>query len=509
MRVVKKFISAVLVFVLVLGLTACGSSSDENSSGKDSKGDTSKTYPKIVYAYVSFNNIPEDTSEVEEAINKITREKIGAEVKLMPLSISEYSQQVSLALQGGDQIDVFHSLGDFNQSVASNQAYDLTDILNSSAPETKKLIGDTWLKATSKDNKIYGIPAYKPIALQPMFIYRSDVAEELGIDMTKVASIYDLSEVFKTVKAKNPDMVPLIPVNTGDSGMTRCVSQVDYLTDNYLSPKGVLMNGDKTVIDYYSSDEFKKLCGLTRDWFNNGYILKDAATTTSTSTELMSAGNAFGYIASYSYPTKDTAVSLESQVGQKLGAVAIGEPYLDTTAINAITWMVSSTSKHPEEALKFLNLTFTDPDIVNLIIYGVEGTDYVKNEDGSVSYPEGKDASTVPYTAQLSCGIVGNQFIQYYMKGVDPESLKWELEQNQKAQTSPAMGFTFDSAKVKVEYTAVVNVIDQYLPALSCGSVDPETELTKFTERLKEAGLDKIIQEKQKQLDAWFAATGK
>ncbi|NCB35960.1 MAG: hypothetical protein EOM58_07930, partial [Clostridia bacterium] len=39
-------------------------------------------YDKVTYAYATFNNIPseEALSEVEEAINVITREKINAEV---------------------------------------------------------------------------------------------------------------------------------------------------------------------------------------------------------------------------------------------------------------------------------------------------------------------------------------------------------------------------------------------------------------------------------------------
>ena len=68
------------------------------------------------------------------------------------------------------------------------------------------------------------------------------------------------------------------------------------------------------------------------------------------------------------------------------------------------------------------------------------------------------------------------------------------------------MGFTFDSSNVKTEYTAVTNVIDQYLPGLICGSVDPATEIPVFLQRLEEAGLGTIIAEKQTQLDAWAAA---
>ena len=138
--------------------------------------------------------------------------------------------------------------------------------------------------------------------------------------------------------------------------------------------------------------------------------------------------------------------------------------------------------------------------------YGIEGRDYVKNDDGLVSYPEGEDASTVPYTAQLSCGTLGNYFNMYTMVGSNPDSLAWEMEQNVNAKKSPAIGFAFDSSNVKTEYTAVSNVINQYLPGLTCGSIDPATGIKEFVDKLKSAGFDKIIEAKQQQLDSWLSS---
>ena len=46
---------------------------------------------------------------------------------------------------------------------------------------------------------------------------------------------------------------------------------------------------------------------------------------------------------------------------------------------------------------------------------------------------------------------------------------------------------------------------NQYLPGLACGSLNPETELPKFLQALEDAGLQKVIDEKQAQLDAWIA----
>ena len=466
-------------------------------------------YQKIVYAYATFNNIPteETLATVEEAINGITREKIGAEVELKPIVIWDYASTVSLALQGGEQIDVFQSLGDLNSAISTGMAMDLTDLMATCAAESQALIGENWLAACSHGGRLYGIPTYKPIALTPMLVYRQDVADELGIDMSAVNSVQDITAVLAKVKEAKPDMTPLAAVNTGNIGLGLTVPNVDYLTDNYYSPKGVLMNDELTVVDYYASQPFADTCAIARGWYNDGLVMKDAATTSSTAAELMASGNYFAYIASYSYPEADTAASLEAQCGGfDLGAKIVGSAFLDTTSINSLTWMVASTSAAPEAALKFINLTFTDPQIVNLIIYGLEGRDYVLNPDGFVKYPEGQEAASVPYTAQLSCGTLGNFFIIYPMEGTNMESLAWELEQNKTAKTSVAMGFTFDNSSVKTEYTAVTNVIDQYLPGLLCGSVDPVTEIPIFLQRLNEAGLSDIIAAKQTQLDAWAAA---
>lgn len=499
----KKVLAMILVVAMAVTMMAgCGGSS---SDGKASGG----KYDQVVYAFATFNNIPSEEAldGVEEAINEITREKIGAEITLKPISIAEYSQSVMLSLQGGEKIDIMQTLGDFNNYLANGMALDLTDIIDSCAAETRALVGEEWLDACRYQGGLYGIPDYKPVALTSMIIYREDIAQELGIDMSKVNSVSDLTDVFAQVKAGKPDITPLAVVETGNLGVMNCVSGVDLLGDDFNKPVGALIGDSLKVVDLYSTDLFMGKVRMIRDWYNKGYVMKDAATTTSTSTELMSSGNYFGWIAGYSYPEEDTANSFEAQCGgYPLAAKTLDSAYLYTSSLNAITWMLAANTKVPEAALKFLNLTYTDPKIANLIIWGLEGRDYVLTETGNAAYPDGMDASTVPYTAQISCGIVGNQFIQYLPVGSSYESLDWELEQNKTAACSPAMGFAFDSADYTTQYTAVRNVLTQYLPGIYCGSVDPDTEVPKMIEALNAAGYQDILNAKQAQLDAWAAA---
>lgn len=495
----KKTIASLLAAGMAVSmLAACG------GSGSSSGGE----YDQVVYAYATFNNIPTDEAldEVEEAINVITREKIGAEITLKPIAIADYSQSVSLSLQGGEKIDIMESLGDFNNYLSTDMALDISELIDTYAAETKELVGDEWLAACEYNGGLYGIPDYKPMALTPMIIYREDVAEDLGLDMSSVDSIEDLTDIFAQVKAAKPDMTPLAIVETGSVGVFNLPYGVDYLSDDFNQPVGVLMGDDMTVQDFYSTDFFKEKATMVRDWYNNGYLMKDAATTTSTSTELMASGNYFGWIAAYSYPEEDTAASFVAQCGgHPLAAKTLDKAYLTTGGINSVSWMLAANTEVPEAAMKFLNLTYTDPEIANLIIWGIEGRDYVLDENGNAAYPEGQDATTVPYTAQISCGVVGNQFIQYLPVGSSYDSLEWELEQNKAADVSPAMGFSFDSSNYTTQYTAVRNVLTQYLPGIFCGSVDPETEIPKMVEALNAAGYQDILNAKQEQLDAWLA----
>jgi putative aldouronate transport system substrate-binding protein len=74
-----------------------------------------------------------------------------------------------------------------------------------------------------------------------------------------------------------------------------------------------------------------------------------------------------------------------------------------------------------------------------------------------------------------------------------------------KSRYSPAIGYTFVQTDVATEIAAVQAVVDQYTPIINCGAMDPAESLPEFLSALEAAGVDKIIQENQRQFDAWLA----
>ena len=79
---------------------------------------------------------------------------------------------------------------------------------------------------------------------------------------------------------------------------------------------------------------------------------------------------------------------------------------------------------------------------------------------------------------------------------------------NESGVASPAHGFSWDSNPVLNQGTACNNVVSEYHTALRWGTMDPAENLPKFIADLEAAGINEIIEEKQKQLDEYLASKG-
>ncbi|OKP89836.1 ABC transporter substrate-binding protein [Paenibacillus sp. P32E] len=506
----KKGLGSLLLSMVVCGslLSACGSNS--NTSAKNS-GNANAKVAEIVFALPSFNRIPDDLSKVTNAINAITTKKIGVKVDFRLYGPADYAQKVNLALQSGEKMDIFTTLGQFSNYVSKSQVAPLEKLLPQYGKEMTAILdkdfGPDILKTTTMDGHIYGIPVNKGMALPTNIIYNADMMADAGVSADTIQSVEDLPAVFAAVKKKSPDVVPFGPINvnptdTGLVNLMKGASKVDYLTDT--TGVGVVIGDNGKVVNFYESDVFKNGVKMMRDWYNAGYLQKDTATTTVNAMEMVSSGRGFSFLGGYS--GMEVGKTLSAQAGKKMETKRIAPFYFDTSAVNAVTWMVSSTSKETEASVKFLNLLYTDTDLINTILYGVEGEDYLKVDEHHVKFPEGKDANTVPYTAMLSSGIVGSESLQYQFEGINWSDIELKLKENKDTERSPYFGFIFDQSPVKTQMSAVNNVVSQFLPALVSGSVDPETIIPKFNSALKDAGAEAIIDSKQEQLDKWLAA---
>ncbi|MGO4273980.1 ABC transporter substrate-binding protein, partial [Paenibacillus sp. TAF58] len=334
----------------------------------------------------------------------------------------------------------------------------------------------------------------------PGVLMRKDLVEKYKINVAAIKTIDDLDQVYKTIKDNEPTIVPL---GAGLSVPSDFYVWYDKLGDRL----GVLPGYDNglKVVNLFETKEYEDYLNKARSWAKAGYINKDAATTQANASDLLKADKAFSYFIGL------RPGNLESEIranGKELVfAPLMPNIYATTSSTQSGLWTISANSTNPERAMMLMNLMYTDKDLANLFIYGIEGKHYVKVSDNAIDYPAGIDSKTVGYSIQS--WIYTNPSIAYLMKSDLKEMWKLTAEANQKAIKSKALGFTFNSEPVKNEVIALKNVTDQYAKGLESGTLDPADKLPEFRAKLKAAGIDKVIAEKQKQLDAWAAANKK
>ena len=74
-------------------------------------------------------------------------------------------------------------------------------------------------------------------------------------------------------------------------------------------------------------------------------------------------------------------------------------------------------------------------------------------------------------------------------------------------QYSDGMGFIFDSSPVYDQIKACQMIVDQYRDALLYGEVDVDEYLEKFNEELDDAGINDVIEEKNKQFQEFLKSS--
>lgn len=513
----KNLWLVVIALLSFMILTACTSSETDTpvessdaavsepseEAAEPTAADAEPPYELVVAHFVG--DVPADMAMVEEALNEILLEKINATVKLVPLGFGVYNEQTNLMLSSNEKLDLLVSgvgLG-FSGKAASGQLLPLNDLLDQYGQGIVDNLGPEYAYTAKIGGQVYGIPTQRDFADFTNLTCRADLIEKYNIDLSQVEGLEDIATTLEPIKDGEPDLATLMTSESGTSFLPATLaSYVDPLGDSF----GVLMNQGQSdtleVVNLFETTEYAAWLDLYHQWYTNGYVLKDVATQSDqTKASLVKNGKVACYL-NRAKPGFDAQE--EAMIAMDLVSVQIEAPLAKTSSVANVMWSIPINSQNPEKAMQLLNLLYTDPEVVNMLDWGIEGTHYVKASDHMIEYPSGIDAGNVGY-ASFSW-MWGDQFLSYVLTTADPNIWEETKSFNDGAMRSRAMGFIFDASPVTTEIAAVQNVYDQYRMGLETGTTDLATELPKFIEALKDAGINNIIAEKQRQLDAWLAA---
>lgn len=506
-------ILAVLILVILSVYILIGCNSDDNQLGisEDSNGaaaDTSvedegenKLEKEEPYHATLMYLVASDASDqeaVSEAINKLTMRELNMTVDLLPVTIGTYMQQIQLMLTSGEPLDVFPMFANFAGTyVDAELVVNMRDLIEMKGQDILKIVGreDVW--CSSIGDFLWGVTTMRERANPLGLVVRTDILEETGISVESIKTMEDITGLFEKVNELHPEMT----CYGGASGMgiPQLIINHDSLGDDF----GVLedMGQALTVTNRYESEVFMDQVKVMRDWYLKGYTSQDMPTSTDPGEFLMRAGNLFSFSV---YVKPNSKAEKDAMTGYDTTIIQLSQPLLTTTATAGVDYAIANNSENPEKAMELLNFLFSNPEINNLMNWGIEGEHYQVTDNGTIDYPEGITNENCGYHQDFGWALP-NQFIGYVWKGNEPDVFDSYVDMRNSAVVSKAYGFTFDYTSVVNEVAAVTSVTDQYLAAICTGSVDPETMIAEFNEALYDSGLQVIIDSKQGQLDAWLS----
>lgn len=516
--------------MMALSLTACGNDGGSSSSSSESSTDSSAsasessdgseaastgdTKPGIdmegdpyhcIVMYLNTSSEGEGYNDVAAAVNELSLKEINMETEFVPVSYGTMTTTTQMMLASNEPLDLFFdSMSNMPTYIASGYIADWNDYLDF-VPDIVSYYGDQ-MEAGKLGDFMALIGTNKERPNNSGIVCRKDIMDELGysvddfdIDPADPSSYDKLDEMFAAVKEAYPNMI----VVAGQQALPSA-GNYDALTDTF----GVLENygQDLTVVNHYETDYFKNMVTISKRWYDNGYYSADCVTNQDTGETLMKAGNMFSYFVGIK---PNTAQEKLAQTGYEVVCIpVIGQPVYTSAGYNNFGFCIANASEDKEKAAAYYNWAFTSGEFEDLINWGIEGVDWVEDENGQAAFPEGMDGSNFRYHNDQGW-IYPNQMAGHVWAGNPTDIWDQYQEYTDSAILSAAFGFTYDSTAVTDQVIACTAVNSQYQKTLWFGAVDDvDAAIQEYNDNLYNAGLQDIIDEKQTQLNAWLEANG-
>ena len=467
--------------------TTVTEATDDKTSTDTAKADNGEV-PTLIWWSIG-GTPPDDFDKTIAEISDYTEEKIGVRIDVKIASWADWSTKMNNIVNTGEYFDLmFVNNTNYTKFVNLNALADITDLVQSETPELYDFIPeDLWRGATIKE-KVYAVPTYKDSSLTQFWMLDDSIVQKYDIDMESIKDFATLDPIIHTIKEGEGKSVYPIHLSQGAT-FNGFFNGYDGLTAG-VAVMGVKYDDEsRKVVNLLEQDDVKENLNYLHKWYVDGIINPDANVVTD-------AGKGAIFSTGQGWPAAAESWAFGQGI-EKYDVTKVFGPLYTTETIQGSMNAVSANSNYKAEALKVLQLMNTDAKFRNMCAFGTEGNFMQYEEDGTVT--KLRDDWVWPTYTQ------GTFFILATQSDGDPDAWKQVKEQNEAATSSTCLGFVFDPEPVQNEIANVNTAWEKYNNDLLTGAIDPETTVPTIIDELNAAGLQTVIDEAQKQLDAFFA----
>ncbi|MEF9969782.1 MAG: sugar ABC transporter substrate-binding protein [Ruthenibacterium sp.] len=345
----SKLVAIVLTLALTLSFAACGGSAPAAGESKApaEAAPSAATGEKIELKFLHKWPQPENMLYFDEVAAAYMKENPNVTIISEGVGDEPIKDKLRVMMGSDDRPDVFFSWsGEFAKKfIAAGAALDLTDAMKANDGAWEKSIMQAGLEPFSSGGKIYGVPLR---INGKFFAYNKEIFDKLGLK--EPANWDEFLKACDTIKQNG-----IVPIAFGDQYPWAACHYITGLNQKMVPQDVRVKDYEKTTGEFTDPgyvealDKFKEL--NDKGYFN--------ASPNSTSHDMANQSFAMGECAMI-YVELEEFSSLDTNMeGTPWGFFAM--PTIEGAAGNQKFlvgapdgFMVSSTSKHPEEAVKFL-----------------------------------------------------------------------------------------------------------------------------------------------------------
>lgn len=549
----KRTICLLLAMIMVLSIVLAGCSKTAETPAADETPAT--TEPAETTDNTETPEAPEETAEpaleqktiqlmITGAGKQANSDKVWAAfneqlqqyvpnttVEFIDVPFEEYSEKFSQVLASGEGVDLAWTGWLINkpQNIADGNLMPLDDLLAEYGQGIVDVLGENVVEIhRNADGNIYYLPSWQGLCGERRgWLVVTEIAELAGdtwIEDTEAAlnkwrNNYSGIEDFQAVLDQATKYLAAAKeagklgagINTGRAfGWSMYNGMYSFLGVGGAEIGITYCDGTFTVKDGVAGEHYKLYAQTMADWYKEGYIRSDIMSVDTSTLTMPKNGEITDTTYVFScdpYLTEADQDAVTADAGMDMTYLPV-EENASLILGGDTSYAIPYCADEPERAMMVLNAIYSQPDLYNTLIYGIEGEDYTKNADGTITTSYVGASPTADDSYGIQRWIIGSCKNALINNGTDPNYYADLEALEETARVNPFLNFTFDRTNFEGICASILNVYYEYGPQIDNGVAGDNWEelYNNYMAARKDAGIEELVTEFQNQLNAYIEA---
>ena len=506
----KKFLTLLIAILMLISTAACtsggrGGNSDPGSAAE--RGDigtpaaTEAPEPYVIDYYMLANTTSYEVDNIMNEINKIILPKFNSTVKITMITWDDWFTKVNSDIRAGEKVDIIFTADwwQYMNSIANGYLQPLDGLLDQYGAGAKALLGEAFITGCQVGGVLYGVPTNKELSACGGFVYNKTLLDKYGLEVdVNWKSFRDWEPLLEVIKENEPDVVPLITRDNWHHMNTSTNLPCELIWGPELD--------DADIAWIYDHPWYMDELRVARDFYNKGYIVENNLSDPIDEWVNMRIvqGNFF-LVSEALKPGKGKSTELMASLVNPEIEYDEFETYpymVRTLSCGGSMLAIPSTSGDPAKAMQFINEMHTNPDLTNLLAWGIEGRQYnVVSENPKRVQPIENDS----WIGSVLVWTLGNQF-NVYLSDIEPEDKYTLMAATKEGIPSHiSNGYRFDVSEYQDKISLLENIMYGYRIPLRVGAVDPDATVAAMLKELEALGFQELKRDIIEDFDKWLA----